>query len=175
VDDTRAWLERAVIGLNLCPFARAPHVRGQLHYAVSEAQTHQGLLDDLDAQARALLAAPPAQRETTLLIVPDGLEDFLMFNGFVGEAQRMMARAGMEGRLQLASFHPDYEFAGSDPQDMGNFSNRSPWPILHLLREDSVERAVDAMAHPQEIYEANIETLRCLGRAGWEALKVGRA
>ncbi len=175
VADTRAWVERAVVGLNLCPFARAPHVRGQIHYAVSAASGWQGLLDELAIQADELLALPPDQRETTLLIVPVQLADFIEFNGFLGAAQSMLQRAGFQGHLQLASFHPDYQFAGSEPQDMGNHTNRSPWPTLHLLREDSVERAVQAMERPQAIYEANIATLERIGRAGWDALKVGRS
>ena len=175
VADTRAWVERAVVGLNLCPFARAPHVRGLIHYAVSEAAGWQGLLDDLAAHAQALLALPAAQRETTLLIMPTQLQDFIEFNGFLGAAQSTMARGGFEGQLQLASFHPDYQFAGSDPHDMANYSNRSPWPMLHLLREDSIGRAVLAMERPDAIYEANIATLRRLGRGGWDALRVGRA
>jgi hypothetical protein len=174
IADTCAWVERAVVGLNLCPFARAPHVRGQIHYAVSDAPGWQGLLDDLAAQAQALLALPAPQRETTLLIVPTQLQDFIEFNGFLGAAQSTLARAGFEGRLQLASFHPDYQFAGSDPQDMANYSNRSPWPTLHLLREDSIGRAVLAMERPDAIYEANIENLQRLGPAGWDALKIGR-
>lgn len=171
--DVRRWLERAVIGLNLCPFAKAVHVKEQIHYAVYHLADDSGLLDALLFEAAQLVAHDAAVRDTTLLIAPQALPDFLDFNDFVGRAERRLARAGFEGTLQLASFHPRFQFAGSEEGEIGNATNRSPYPILHLLREDSVSRAVDAFADAADIFERNIETLERLGPDGWAALKVG--
>lgn len=170
VAETRRWLERAVIGLNLCPFAKAVHVKGQVHYAVSVARDWDGVMQDLARELHALLALPAAQRDTTLLIVPGGLDDFIEFTGLVAQGERMMAQEGARGVVQLASFHPRFEFAGSDPADVANYTNRSPHPTLHLLREDSIARAVAAVPNAAAIYEANIVTLQRLGRAGWDDL-----
>jgi hypothetical protein len=175
VHDTRRWLERAVIGLNLCPFAKAVHVKDQVHYAVSSATNGSELLDDLSAELDALLAAEPSARETTLLVVPNCLGDFLDFNAFLVQAGRLLRKRRLEGVIQLASFHPGYQFTESEPQDMANFTNRSPWPTIHLLRESSIDRAVAAFAQPESIYEANMRTLRELGPQGWAALGVGPA
>ncbi|MDF2464523.1 MAG: hypothetical protein K0Q43_2758 [Ramlibacter sp.] len=173
VQDTRHWLERAVIGLNLCPFAKAVHVKGQVHYAVSEASDARQLLADLGAELDALVALDATERETTLLMVPNCLADFLDFNDFLARAEKLVRKRGLEGVIQLASFHPNYQFAGTDAGDIENFTNRSPYPTLHLLREVSIERAVDAFPEAEAIYEANIETLRGLGAEGWAALRVG--
>jgi uncharacterized protein len=173
VRDTRRWLERAVIGLNLCPFAKAVHVKDQVHYAVSAASQPSEVLVDLRRELDALIALDPAVRETTLLIVPGCLRDFLDFNEFMAQAERVVRKRRLEGVIQLASFHPDFQFAGSEADDVGNFTNRSPYPTIHLLREESIDRAVAAIAQPQAIYEANIATLRRLGREGWDDLDVG--
>lgn len=173
VQDTRNWLERAVIGLNLCPFAKAVHAKGQVHYAVSEASDARQLLADLGAELDALVALDATERETTLLMVPNCLADFLDFNDFLARAEKLVRKRGLEGVVQLASFHPNYQFAGTDAGDIENFTNRSPYPTLHLLREVSIERAVDAFPEAEAIYEANIETLRGLGAEGWAALRVG--
>ena len=173
--DVRRWLERAVIGLNLCPFAKAVHAKGQIHYAVYRFADESGLLDALLFEAAQLVAHDAVVRDTTLLLAPHALPDFLDFNDFVDRAERRMARAGFEGTLQLASFHPRFQFAGSEEDDIGNATNRSPYPILHLLREDSVSRAVDAFPDAAEIFERNIETLERLGPDGWAALDVGPA
>lgn len=174
-DDMLRWLERAVIGLNLCPFAKAVHVRGQIHHAVHLAHDSEGLLEALLVEADALVATPAATRDTTLLIAPNTLEDFLDFNEFTRRAERRLARAGFDGVLQLASFHPQFVFAGSAPDDIANATNRAPYPTLHLLREDSVSRAVDAFPQAQSIYQRNIETLQRMGADGWAALGVGAA
>lgn len=171
--DTRRWLERAVIGLNLCPFAKAVQVKGQVHYAVCSTADDAELMTQLLEEAAALAAMTPAERETTLLIAPQALPDFLDFNDFTARAERLLARRGYEGVFQLASFHPAYQFAGSEPDDIANATNRAPYPTLHLLREDSVSKAVDAFPDAQAIYERNIETLEALGAAGWAALDVG--
>jgi hypothetical protein len=172
--DTRHWLEAAVIGLNLCPFAKAVHVKRQVHYATHlPADDDAGLLDALLAEAAALVDLPAAERDTTLLMAPNTLADFLDFNDFTARAERQLARAGHEGTLQLASFHPRFQFAGTEAEDIGNATNRAPYPTLHLLREESIDRAVDAFPEAEAIFERNIETLEALGADGWAALKVG--
>lgn len=173
VRDTRDWLERAVIGLNLCPFAKAVHVKGQVHYAVSGATHPRQVLDDLAAELDGLLAQDPAVRETTLLIVPGCLHNFLDFNDFLAQADRLLRKRRLQGVVQLASFHPGYQFAGTEADDVTNSTNRSPYPTLHLLRETSIDRAVEAIAQPDAIFEANMKTLRSLGPEGWDALGIG--
>ena len=175
IGDMQRWLERAVIGLNLCPFAKAVHVKGQVHYAVSAATGRAQLLADLRRELAQLVALPPTQRETTLLVAPGCLEDFLEFNDFLAQAQRSLARHGHEGVIQLASFHPRYQFAGTAEDDIGNNTNRAPYPTLHLLREDSIDQAVQAFPDAEAIWEANLATMERLGKAGWSALDVGRA
>jgi hypothetical protein len=170
--DTRRWLERAVIGLNLCPFAKAVHVKGQIHYAVYEPAEEAALMDALLAQARDLVALDASVRDTTLLIAPNALPDFLDFNDFTARAERRLARAGFDGVLQLASFHPQFQFAGTEADDIGNATNRAPYPTLHLLREDSVSRAVEAFPEAEAIFERNIDTLGALGAQGWSELDV---
>jgi uncharacterized protein len=171
--DTRQWLERAVIGLNLCPFAKAVHVKGRVHYAVSGATDSAQLLRALAVELGALVDLDAGTRETTLLIAPCCLGDFLEFNDFLPRAGRLIRKRGLEGIIQLASFHPAYQFAGTEPDDVANCTNRSPYPTLHLLRESSIEWAVQAFPQPEAIYEANIRTLQTLGPEGWAALGVG--
>lgn len=173
IADTQAWLERAVIGLNLCPFAKAVHVRGQVHYAVCAATEPGALLQALEYEAKSLLALEPSGRDTTLLIATGGLRDFLDFNAFLGRAERLLARRGFDGVLQLASFHPHYQFAGTEADDATNCSNRTPWPTLHLLREASIDRAVEAFPDPEAIFGRNMAVLEQMGLAGWQALDVG--
>ena len=170
VEATRRWLQRAVIGLNLCPFAKAVHVRNQVRYVLSEATTPEALLADLTRELEFLHAADPAMVETTLLIHPSVLGDFLDYNDFLDDADAALEALGLEGELQIASFHPDYQFADSDADDPANCTNRSPYPTLHLLREDSVSRAVEAFPDPDEIVERNIETLERLGVDGFQRL-----
>ncbi|WP_137892535.1 DUF1415 domain-containing protein [Ramlibacter sp. 2FC] len=171
--DMRRWLERAVIGLNLCPFAKAVHVKGQIHYAVSAASCAAELRRDLLAELRDLAAMDAQQRDTTLLIAPLAFPDFLDFNDFLAEADQALAELDLEGVLQIASFHPRYRFAGTDPDDITNFTNRAPHPTLHLLREASLDRAVQAFPEAETIYETNMATLERLGPEGWRALDVG--
>jgi hypothetical protein len=169
---TRIWLERAVIGLNLCPFAKSVHVRNQIRYAVSAARTTQDLLGDLIAELRLLHASDPSEIDTTLLVHPHVLGDFLDYNDFLELVDAAVDDQGLEGDLQVASLHPRYQFAGTLPEDIENYSNRSPYPMLHLLREASVERAVAAFPDAGRIFEKNIEVLRRLGHEGWRALWV---
>jgi len=171
--DMHRWLERAVIGLNLCPFAKAVHVKGQIHYAVSSARDPQALLVDLEFELKDLVAQDPQARDTTLLIAPHALQQFADFNDFLAEADAALLRLELDGIVQIASFHPQYRFAGTDVDDITNFTNRAPYPTLHLLREDSVDRAVAAFPEAGQIYEANMQTLEKLGHAGWDALDVG--
>lgn len=159
-----------MIGLNLCPFAKAVHVRRQVRYVVSAATGEADLLADLLHELELLYDADPEQVETTLLIHPHVLEDFLDYNQFLDLADATVSEMGLDGEIQVASFHPDYRFADSSADDPGNFSNRAPYPTLHLLRESSVARAVAAFPDAERIYQRNIDTLRALGHAGWRAL-----
>src|SRR5688500_6592309 len=167
---TRSWLERAVIGLSLCPFASAVHARGQIRYFVSDAETSEALLLDLRRELLVLSQADPAVVETTLLIAPRVLADFLDYNDFLEHADRALEAMGLVGQLQIASFHPDYQFAESDASDVANCSNRSPYPSLHLLREASISRAVESFPEAAQIFQKNIATLRELGHDGWARL-----
>ncbi len=170
---TRAWIERAVIGLNLCPFAKAVYVKERIRYVVSDAETPEALLADLERELAHLAAVPAEETDTTLLIHPHVLQDFLDYNDFLDEADAAVERLDLGGALQVASFHPQYQFAETKPDDVTNCTNRSPYPTLHLLREASVDEAVAAFPDADEIYLRNMQTLRRLGRAGWEALDVG--
>ena len=167
--DVRRWLERAVIGLNLCPFAKAVVARGQVRIVVSDATTPRALLEQLGEELALLRDAPADTIDTTLLVHPQVLGDFLDYNDFLGEADALVEALELDGVLQVASFHPDYQFAGSAPDDVENLTNRAPWPILHLLREASVDRAVEAYPEPDAIIERNIATVRALGFEGWRA------
>ena len=164
---TRAWLEKAVIGLNLCPFAKAVHVKQQIRYVVSAAQTEQALLEHLLDELHLLYDADAEDIDTTLLIHPDVLTDFLDFNDFLEVAEAAANEVEFDGALQVASFHPQFQFADTLPDDIGNYTNRSPYPMLHLLREDSIDRAVEAYPDAATIYERNIVTLTALGHTGW--------
>lgn len=170
VASTRAWIERAVIGLNLCPFAKAVYEKDQVRYAVSDAKAAGALRDDLAQELRTLVQAVPAAIDTTLLIHPDVLTEFDDYNAFLEIADATVTALGLAGVLQVASFHPRYQFAGTTPDDVTNNTNRSPYPMLHLLREASMDRAVAAVPEARMIYQRNIETMRRLGVAGWVAL-----
>ncbi len=168
--DTRAWLERAVIGLELCPFAKAVYAGDRIRYCVSDAADESALLDDLGRELSALDSTPARDCETTLLIHPRVLADFIEYNAFLGRADQKRDSLGLRGEIQIASFHPCYQFAGTAADDVGNFTNRSPYPMLHLLREASIARAVAVMPDPAAIFERNIETLRLLGADGWRRM-----
>jgi hypothetical protein len=167
---TKVWVERSVLGLNLCPFAESPYRGGRVRFVVSEKRSAAELLHDLHSELRLLAAANPLQWETTLLIHPWVLTDFMEYNSFLAVCDASVAELGLEGELQVASFHPQYQFQGSHPEDIENYTNRSPYPMLHLLREASVERAVAAVGDTEEIYLRNMRTLRALGHAGWQRL-----
>jgi uncharacterized protein len=169
--DTRRWIEKAVIGLNLCPFARAVYVKNQVRIVVSRARHLDAFLDELDAELDRLKDTPAEEIDTTLLVHPSLFPDFMVFNDFLNVVDDVVAEHELEGVIQVASFHPQFQFDGVAADDISNATNRSPYPTLHLLREDSVERAIASDAGDAEkIVERNIETLRALGAAGWEAL-----
>jgi len=167
---TQVWLEKAVIGLNLCPFAKAVHTKGQIRWVLSAATTPADLLAELVRELQHLSSASPQAVDTTLIVHPLVLQDFADFNDFLGLADHTLVDEGLQGVLQIASFHPQYQFADAAADDIGNATNRSPYPTLHLLREDSIERAVAAFPDAEAIYGRNIETLQRLGHEGWERL-----
>ncbi len=167
---TRRWLERAVIGLNLCPFAKAVVAKHQVRFVLSDASTPEALLAQLGEEMLLLRETPAEQIDTTLLVHPHVLNDFLDYNDFLQLADGLIDTLRLDGVLQVASFHPDYQFAGSAPDDIENFSNRAPYPTLHLLREDSVSRALEAFPDPEAIIDRNAETLRRIGLGGWHDL-----
>lgn len=172
---TQRWVERAVIGLNLCPFAKGVQTKGQVHYVLSQADDAPALLIDLKQQLQDLHESDPAQRDTTLLIAPLAFPDFLDFNDFLERADRLLRKMRLDGDYQIASFHPQFQFADAAADDISHYTNRAPYPILHLLREQSIDRAVEAFPDAALIFEKNMETLRALGAAGWQALDVGPA
>jgi hypothetical protein len=172
---TRRWIERAVIGLNLCPFAKAVFVKEQIRYVVSTARTPEALLEELMNELQDLADAESEKVDTTLLIHPWVLTDFLDFNEFLDVADAAIEDMQLDGEIQVASFHPDYQFADTDRNDISNFTNRGPYPILQLLREESIDRAVEAIPDAAEIFEKNIATLEALGHEGWDKLDVGPA
>ena len=167
---TRDWIERAVIGLNLCPFAKLPFARGAIRYRVSAARCVEQLRADLHNELSALASADPLEYETSLLIHPHALEDFLDYNDFLGVAEAMLIEMELDGIIQIASFHPIYQFAGTPVDAPENNSNRSPFPTLHLLRESSIERAVESGIDVDAIPDNNIQRLRLLGNEGWRGL-----
>jgi hypothetical protein len=169
--DTRHWIEKAVIGLNLCPFARAVYVKNQVRIVVSRARHLDAFLDELDAELDRLHNTPAAEIDTTLLVHPTLFPDFLQFNDFLGLVDDVVTEHDLDGVIQVASFHPQFQFEGVEPDDISNATNRAPYPMLHLLREDSVERAVASDAGDADaIVERNIATLQALGHEGWRAL-----
>lgn len=170
VGQTRTWLERVVIGLNLCPFAKAVHVRSQIRFTHSLAENTDQLRQHLVDELNYLRDVDPDETDTTLLIHPFVLTDFFDYNEFLAVADATVEEMGLSGEVQIASFHPDYQFADAAPDDITNCTNRAPYPILHLLRESSVDRAVAAFPEADEIYERNMETMRQLGASGWAAL-----
>lgn len=169
----RRWLERAVIGLNLCPFAKSVYVKQQVRIVVSDASTERALLEQLGEEMTLLRDTPADQIDTTLLVHPQVLGDFLDYNDFLDDADALVEALALDGVLQVASFHPQYQFAGTTPDDAENLTNRAPWPILHLLREASVDRAVAVYADPDGIIERNIATMQALGADGFRALLDG--
>jgi hypothetical protein len=170
VAQMRRWLERAVIGLNLCPFAKPAHLHGRIRFAVSDAETEDELIADLESELTRLHHADPQQVETTLLIHPQVLSDFIAFNDFLDPAEALLEQLDLVGELQVASFHPQFQFGDAPEGAIENCTNRAPYATLHLLREASIERAVEGLDDPDEIYRRNIRTLQRLGPEGWRRL-----
>ena len=170
IQETQDWLIKAVIGLNLCPFAKAVHAKEQIKYVVSEATTVEQLLEDLAKELEFLAEVSREKTDTTLLIHPDVLNDFLDYNDFLELADQLLEDLDLDGELQIASFHPQYQFAGTEIDDVTNFTNRSPYPTLHLIREDSIDEAVKAFPEAEAIFETNMQTMEKLGIDGWEKL-----
>ena len=170
LQQTSHWLEKAVIGLNLCPFAKAVYVKNQVRMIVSKARHADDLLEELDRELDLLVATPASEIDTTLLIHPTLFEDFLDFNDFLEIAEDVIDEHELDGVVQLASFHPQFQFEGTEADDISNYTNRAPFAILHLLREESIERAVEAFPQAATIFETNIATLEKLGLAGWKSL-----
>ena len=173
-DHTRQWLEKAVIGLNLCPFAKAPHVKNLVRISVSQARHLDGFLEDLDRELQLLGDTPADELETTLLVHPTLLPDFDTFNQMLDIADAAIVDNGLEGIVQIAPFHPDFQFEGTDSDDIGNYTNRSPYPTLHLIREDSIAKAAQAFPDASAIFERNIALLEEMGHEGWDKLDIPR-
>ena len=165
--DMRRWIEEAVIGLNLCPFAKSVYVKNQVRIVVSHARNLDAFLDDLDSELEFLRDTPAEQVDTTLLVHPTLFPDFFVFNDFLNVVDEVVDEHELEGVIQVAHFHPEFVFEGVEADDVTNFTNRAPYPTLHLLREESVERAVASGDSAEEIVERNLRTLRELGRDGW--------
>jgi len=161
VQSVRTWVERLVVGYNLCPFAKRELVRESVRFTVSEATEEAALLEDLQIELQRLVDEPTI--ETTLLIHPHVLNDFFDFNAFLDLAEGLLAQMDLDGVVQIATFHPDYQFAGTHPDDAENYTNRSPYPVLHLLREASLEEAIERYPDTAEIPERNIERMEELG------------
>ncbi|WP_038499010.1 DUF1415 domain-containing protein [Janthinobacterium agaricidamnosum] len=172
IANTVAWMEKAVIGLNLCPFAKAVHVKKQIRYVVCDATTPEELLGVLMDELQTLADSDPEQIDTTMLMHPYVLNDFLDYNEFLDVADSAVEDMQLDGELQVASFHPHYQFADTDPDDIGNYTNRAPYPTLHLLREDSIDRAVEAFPEASDIFDKNIDKLEALGHEGWDKLGI---
>jgi hypothetical protein len=170
IASTQLWVERAVIGLNLCPFAKAVHVKQQIRYVVSSASTPEELLKELINELELLAETSEEKIDTTLLIHPQVLTDFLDYNDFLDVADETLEELDLAGELQIASMHPLYQFADTQPDNMENYTNRSPYPTLHLLRESSIDKAVTAFPEAEQIFEKNIETMKKLGHEGWNKL-----
>ncbi|GAB4090543.1 DUF1415 domain-containing protein [Hydrogenophaga soli] len=171
---TRRWLEEAVIGLNLCPFAKSVYVKNQVRIVVSRARHIDAFLDDLDRELDLLKTTPSEEVETTLLVHPTLFPDFLVFNDFLNVADEVLVEHELEGVVQIAPFHPDFVFDGEPEGDMSHYTNRSPYPTLHLIREEGLGKAIDSYGNTDEIYERNIDVLRKLGPAGWQRLMTGQ-
>jgi uncharacterized protein len=167
---TRRWLERAVIGLNLCPFAKAVYAKQQVRFVLSDAELPEDLLEELAEELLRLRDAPVDETDTTLIVHPRVLTDFLDYNDFLDRVDALIEALELDGSLQVASFHPDYQFADSEIDDPGNCTNRAPYPTLHLLREASLDKAIAAYPDADVIVERNLDTMAKLGLNGFRTL-----
>lgn len=160
---TRCWLEQRVLKDNLCPFAHQPYQQHRIRFIVTDSARPEYLLEDLLSELQHLRDTPVSELETTLLIHPGVLEDFNDYNNFLDLADKLLVQEGFEGEFQIASFHPDYQFADTAADDAENYTNRSPWPMLHLLREASLEKAIAAHPDVAAIPQRNIAHMQTLG------------
>ena len=173
-EHTKQWLEKAVIGLNLCPFAKAPHVKNLVRIVVSKARHLDGFLEDLDRELQLLGNTPASELETTLLVHPTLFPDFETFNQMLEIADDAVVENELEGIVQIAPFHPDFQFEGTEADDISNYTNRSPYPTLHLIREDSISKAAEAFPDASAIFDRNIALLEKMGHEGWDKLDIPR-
>ena len=173
-EHTKQWLEKAVIGLNLCPFAKAPHVKNLVRIVVSETRHLDGFLEDLDRELQLLGNTPASELETTLLVHPTLFPDFETFNQMLEIADDAVVENELEGIVQIAPFHPDFQFEGTEADDISNYTNRSPYPTLHLIREDSIAKATEAFPDASAIFDRNIALLEKMGHEGWDKLDIPR-
>ncbi len=171
IEETRLWLERAVIGLGLCPFAKSVFVADRIRYTSLEPETAEELIEAVETELHYL--DENSETSTTLIIVPSGLEEFLDYLDIIAAAEERLSGLGYEGTYQIASFHPDYVFADAEASDAGNLTNRSPYPTLHLIREEEMESALSTHPAPEKIPERNVRVCRELGFAGMRALLEG--
>ena len=173
-EHTKQWLEKAVIGLNLCSFAKAPHVKNLVRIVVSKARHLDGFLEDLDRELQLLGNTPASELETTLLVHPTLFPDFETFNQMLEIADDAVVENELEGIVQIAPFHPDFQFEGTEADDISNYTNRSPYPTLHLIREDSIAKAAEAFPDASAIFHRNIALLEKMGHEGWDKLDIPR-
>lgn len=173
-EHTKQWLEKAVIGLNLCPFAKAPHIKNLVRIVVSEARHLDGFLEDLDHELQLLGNTPASELETTLLVHPTLFPDFETFNQMLEIADDAVVENELEGIVQIAPFHPDFQFEGTEADDISNYTNRSPYPTLHLIREDSIAKAAEVFPDASAIFDRNIALLEKMGHEGWDKLDIPR-
>jgi hypothetical protein len=157
------WLQEIVIGLNLCPFAKAPLLKNAIHFYISDAHNEEDVVYDLLQECERL--DQNSNIETTLMIYPEMFESFIEYNNFLSIAERVLKQNQWDGIYQIASFHPHYQFSDTDPEDPENLTNRAPYPILHLLREDALSKAIEGYKNTEEIPEHNIKTINSLSRA----------
>ena len=168
IKQTEAWLTTFIIKYNICPFARKEHERGSIHYSVVESDSTEQCLNALFTECLFLDAN--AKIETTLIIYPSHFNQFDDYLDFLAIAESLLIKQNYEGVYQLASFHPHYCFEGENPTDPANYTNRSPYPMLHLIREASLEQAVKSFPNPELIPERNIKLTRELGREKLQSL-----
>lgn len=166
--DVEHWLDELVIGLNLCPFAARPRRQNAIHIEISHAQRNDEIIKQLDTEFCRL--SSQASIETSLLVLCGYHSDFFTYCDLLYQGERHLQKSGYEGTYQLASFHPEYQFAGTEPDDKENLTNRAPYPILHVLREDSLSRVIDQYPDTHLIPERNIEQMNLLTSADIQRL-----
>ena len=163
IKQTKQWVEQIVVGLNLCPFAKVPFNKNLIRYVLFEGTDMESLIHLVISELETLTKTSSTEIETTLLVTPNVLQEFEEYLDLFHLLNDVLEKLNLEGILQIASFHPNYLFEGSNLYDVENFTNRSPYPMFHLIRENSIEKAVESYKNPEEIPEKNMETMRYLG------------